>query len=75
METRSEEREYLKPLEAADFLRCGRTKMYEILQSGALPSYRVGRNRIIKRTDVIAWLLRQRCEPGDLGEAADDLRD
>jgi excisionase family DNA binding protein len=71
METGSEEREYLKPLEAADLLRCGRTKIYEILQTGALPSYRVGRNRIIKRADVVAWLLSQRCEPG---EGVEDLR-
>jgi predicted DNA-binding transcriptional regulator AlpA len=40
METGTEEREYLKPLEAAGLLRCGRTKIYEILQTGALPSYK-----------------------------------
>jgi excisionase family DNA binding protein len=72
MEPGSEEREYLKPLEAADLLRCGRTKIYEILQTGTLPSYRVGRNRIINRADVVAWLLSQRCEPG---EGVEDLRD
>ena len=75
MVTKVDEREYLTPTEAAELLRCGRTKIYEILASGSLVSYRVGRNRIIKRTDVIAWLLQQRCEPGDLREAADDLRD
>jgi len=37
-------------------LRCGRTKTYELLQTGEIPSYRVGRNRIVRRGDVLAWL-------------------
>jgi excisionase family DNA binding protein len=50
------EYEFLKPDEVSRLLRCGRTKTYELLQTGEIPSYRVGRNRIVRRGDVLAWL-------------------
>ncbi len=56
METRTENHEFLKPDEVSHLLRCGRTKTYELLQTGEIPSYRVGRNRIVRRGDVLAWL-------------------
>lgn len=56
METRTQEYEFLKPDEVGRLLRCGRTKTYELLQTGEIPSYRVGRNRIVRRGDVLAWL-------------------
>lgn len=59
------EREFLTPTEAAELLRCGRTKIYEILGSGSLVSYRVGKKRIVKRAEVLRWIAEQRYEPGE----------
>lgn len=64
MNTQVSEREFLTPAEAAELLRCGRTKIYEILGTGSLVSYRVGKKRIVKRADVLRWIAEQRCEPG-----------
>lgn len=60
----SGEQEFLTPEEVGRLLRCGRTKTYELLQSGAIMSYRVGRNRIVRRSDLTAWLAGQREEAG-----------
>lgn len=62
MDTKTGEREFLTPNEAAELLRCGRTKIYEILATGSLVSYRVGKKRIVKRTDVLRWVAEQRYE-------------
>lgn len=64
METRPSTKEYLTPIEVAELLRCGRTKIYEILATGSLVSYRVGKKRIVKRADVARWVAEQRFEPG-----------
>ena len=48
--------EFLRPLEVAELLRCGRSKAYEIMRSGSVRTYTVGRNKIVKRSDLIAWL-------------------
>jgi len=63
MEKEATSAEFLKPEEVSQLLRCGRTKTYELLQSGEIASYRVGRNRIVRRSDVVAWLAEQREEP------------
>lgn len=55
--------EFLKPDEVGRLLRCGRTKIYELLQTGEIPSYRVGKNRIVRRTEVLAWLNRHQEGP------------
>ena len=68
METNASEHEFLKPEEVAQLLRCGRTKTYELLRSNSIPSYFVGRNRIVRRSDVIAWLAGQRYRPGEARE-------
>lgn len=38
------------------WLGLGKTKMQELLSSGAIPSYRIGRVRRIRREDVVSWL-------------------
>ncbi|MDD5092829.1 MAG: helix-turn-helix domain-containing protein [Dehalococcoidia bacterium] len=38
-----EEKVLLRPLEAAEALGIGRTKMYELLASGELPKVQIGR--------------------------------
>ena len=60
----AEEHEFLTPEEVGRLLRCGRTKTYELLNSVAIVSYRVGRNRIVRRGDLSAWLSEQRDEVG-----------
>lgn len=56
------ELEFLRPEEVARMLRCGRTKAYQLLRANSIPSYFVGRNRIVERSAVIAWLSEQRCQ-------------
>jgi hypothetical protein len=36
--------------------RLGRTRIYEEINAGALPSFKIGRRRFIKATDATAWL-------------------
>ncbi len=38
------------------WLKLGRSKTYELIQSGEIPSYRIGRILRIRRQDVEAWL-------------------
>ena len=47
------------------WLGIGRTKTYEMLSSGEIPSYRIGRLLRIRRQDVEAWLERNRYRPGE----------
>jgi excisionase family DNA binding protein len=50
----------LTPLEAARYLRIGRTKVYGMLRTGELPSIRVGRLYRIKKPELEAWSTRRR---------------
>ena len=42
--------------EVAKLLKLGRTVVYEMIMSGEIPSYKVGKLRRIRRSDVQAWL-------------------
>ena len=50
--------------EARHFLRIGRTKLHELTQTQVLPAYRIGAGRTSAlrylKSDLIAWLVRQR---------------
>ena len=46
------EQTYFRPEEAAEYLRVGRTTMYALLKSKAIPSVKEGRTRIIRRADL-----------------------
>lgn len=46
--------------ELVRWLRLGRTRTNELLRSGAIPSLKVGRRRLILRRDVEAWLEEQK---------------
>jgi excisionase family DNA binding protein len=49
----TERPEYLmSPEELATFLGLGRTRTYELLSAGTIPSIRIGRLRKVRRTDV-----------------------
>jgi excisionase family DNA binding protein len=59
------EKEWFTTDELICWLGLGRTKTYELLRSGEIPSYRIGRIRRIRRQDVEAWLERNRFQAGD----------
>jgi excisionase family DNA binding protein len=52
------ERLLVKPEEAATMLGIGRTRMYELLARGEIPSRRLGRSRLIDPEDVRAYAAR-----------------
>ena len=64
METNIERSEMLTVDELIRWLRLGRTRTNELLRSNEIPSYKLGRRRLIRRQDVEAWLEEQRYEPG-----------
>jgi excisionase family DNA binding protein len=37
-------------------LNLGRTKIYELLSAGSLPSVRVGRRRLVRADELAAWV-------------------
>ena len=63
-----EQEELLTIDEVRAWLRLGRTRLNELLQSSELPSFKVGRRRFIRRGDVLDWLERYRCQPGECGD-------
>lgn len=64
-ETEAGGKEWYSPDELWRWLGLGRTKTYELLQSGEIPSYKIGRVRRIRRRDIEAWLEHNRCSIGD----------
>ena len=58
-----ENADVLTPQELADFLRLGRTLTYQLLTSGEVRSFRVGRRRLIRRQDAEEFI-RERIEDG-----------
>lgn len=54
--------------EAAQAIGLGRTKMYELVHSGQIRSFKVGRQRRIRVTDLHAWIAAQ---PPDVVPAPD----
>lgn len=59
-ETEAEDKEWYSPDELWRWLGLGRTKTYELLQSGEIPSYKIRRILRIRRRDVEAWLEQNR---------------
>jgi excisionase family DNA binding protein len=53
-------KEWWSPKELQEWLGCGRTKIYELLQSGVIPSYRIGRLVRVRKEDVELFLERSR---------------
>lgn len=54
------EKEYLKVQEVAEFLQIGRTRAYELVSSGEIPSVRIGRNIRVSRRELERWLEERR---------------
>lgn len=59
------EKEWMTTDELIRWLGLGRTKTYEMLRNGEIPSYKIGRVRRIRREDVEAWLAGNKYRPGD----------
>jgi excisionase family DNA binding protein len=57
-------REFMSSEDVRRWLGLGKTKTQELLQSGTIPSYRIGKIRRVRRRDVELWLEQNRHEPG-----------
>jgi excisionase family DNA binding protein len=63
----------VSPAEAARLSGIGRTKLYQALNSGALPSFKIGSRRLIRISELDAWL--GRLEADQTAATAGDERD
>ncbi len=65
-EIQNREDEILTSREAQEFLKIGRTKLWELTKSKQLPAYRVGSGRTsslrYKKSELLAWLERNRVQ-------------
>lgn len=50
----------LIPIEEAahDYLRCGKTKLYELLNAGEIRAVAIGRRRLIPHHELVAYVNR-----------------
>jgi excisionase family DNA binding protein len=53
----STQSELLSVQEAADFLRCSRQRVYDLLSSGRLERFKDGSRVLVRRADLVAHLL------------------
>jgi len=60
-----EQQDLLTVDELIRWLRLGRTRTNELLRSCSIPSYKVGRRRLVRRTDVEAWIEEHRAGPSN----------
>ena len=52
--------EYLKVPEVAEVLRIARSRAYELVADGEIPSVRIGRSIRVSRRELDSWLEGQR---------------
>lgn len=52
----------LRPIEAAEAIGIGRSKVYELLASGEIPSIRIGGSVRVPVDALRAWIARQLAE-------------
>jgi excisionase family DNA binding protein len=57
----------LRPVEAAEAIGIGRSKIYELLASGELPSIRIGGSVRVPVDALRAWIARQVAERTEAG--------
>lgn len=55
-----QQHEYLKVPEVAEVLRIPRSRAYELVGSGEIPSIRIGRSVRVSRKELDRWLEEQR---------------
>nr|WP_070959812.1 helix-turn-helix domain-containing protein [Hyphomonas sp. Mor2] len=46
----------VSPADGAKLAGIGRTKLYELLAQNQIPSFKIGSRRLIKISDIEAWL-------------------
>ena len=65
----------VSPAEAARLAGIGRTKIYEALNTGALTSFKIGARRLIRVSEIDAWLRRLEADhtPAAAGGERDPL--
>lgn len=51
-----QKREYLKVPEVAEMLQIARSRAYELVGSGEIPSVRIGRSVRVSRKELDRWL-------------------
>ncbi len=54
-----QQHEYLKVLEVAKVLRIARSRAYELVGSGEIPSIRIGRSVRVSRKELDRWIEEQ----------------
>ncbi len=57
------EHDLLTPAEVLAYLRVNARTVYRLMRTGNLPAVRVGRQWRVRRTELDAWLWRQRAVP------------
>jgi excisionase family DNA binding protein len=57
----------LRPIEAAEAIGIGRSKVYELLASGELPSIRIGASVRVPVDALRAWIARQVADRTEAG--------
>ena len=57
--------DFLSAEELSSWLMLGRTRTWELLASGEIPSYKIGRLRRIAKDDVYRYLESCKYSPGD----------
>ncbi len=57
--------DFISPAELSSWLMLGRTRTWELLASGEIPSYKVGRLRRIAKDDVYRYLEGCKYSPED----------
>lgn len=61
------QREFMSPMQVADWLGIGRSKVYAILAApDGIVSYKVGKRRLVRRSDVLAYLKAQHDQSGEV---------
>lgn len=60
------QREFMSPMQVATWLGISRTKVYAILAApDGIVSYKVGKRRLVRRSDVLAYLKVQHDQIGE----------
>ena len=52
------ERLAVSPAEGALLAGIGRTKFYQVLNAGVVPSFKIGTRRLVRVAEIEAWLMR-----------------
>ncbi len=66
MDKRYVDRLLLRPVEAAEMLGVGRSKLYELIADGALPTVRIGRRHRVPIDALHRWVEQRASTGGEL---------